>query len=69
MTKKNPYTDQEYECKCDYSYTCDGCEAVREGFQQKNYHAKMKLWTVTAIQKIAKSLGVPLDEPPTEPKS
>ncbi|MDE2425648.1 MAG: hypothetical protein KGO96_07055 [Elusimicrobia bacterium] len=62
-TKINQY-GAEYECRCDYSYTCDGCKSVREEFARRDYQKEIQEWIVEAIQRIAQKAEVVLPELP-----
>ena len=67
QTKTDEYTGRQYECTCDYSYTCDECTRMRMEFQWREYQEELREWTVDAVQKIATALNIKLDTPPKKP--
>jgi hypothetical protein len=58
--KENPYTGKRYTCKCDYSYTCEECRAVREEFSRREKQASDAQWILDSIQRIAEHIGLEL---------
>lgn len=65
--KLNEYTGQYYECRCDYSYTCEACQEVRAEFVRRQTQASREQWIIDSIKKIAKANGVELEDPPEYP--
>lgn len=62
--KQNPYSGREYECACDYSYTCDTCSEVRQQWLNRKRDKDAMIWVIASIQSLAKSLGVVLAPAP-----
>ena len=64
-TKKwNELSKEYYDCKCDYSYTCDACQAIRKQFAKDAYEEKMRDWIAESILLIADRLNIELPEKP-----
>jgi hypothetical protein len=64
MSKTNPFTGAEYDCHCDYSYTCQDCAAVREEYVRREQKKAREKWLIEAVQQIAERLGMKLEPPP-----
>lgn len=64
MLKTNEYTGATYECKCDYTYTCAGCEAVRTAFASSKQRQARDEWIVDTLKRIAEKLEIDIGEPP-----
>lgn len=58
--KTNPYTGQEYECACDYTYSCAACDSVREEFAVRKRAEERADWVIAAVKQIADHLGIEL---------
>ena len=63
-TKTNDYTGKQYECTCDYSYTCRECSKVREEFAKRACEKAKQTWIISSIQAIASKLEIKLDPVP-----
>jgi hypothetical protein len=64
--KINEYTGKEYECHCDYSYTCNECLEIRREFAERKYREDLIDWLIDATKAIAKELSVSLPPMPTK---
>lgn len=56
------------ECSCDYSYTCNVCQAKIDIENAMDYTNEIHDWTVESIRLIAKALNVEIPSPPKKRK-
>lgn len=64
--KTNEYTGVEYQCTCDYSYTCEQCSAIRTEFYRRELIKSREDWIIDAVQRLAQKLGLDLPPPPKD---
>lgn len=51
-------------CSCDYSYTCNECQARIDIENQKQYNEEVKEWIVECLQVLGEKFNVKLPKPP-----